>query len=573
MFWSKKSVCEKLQKEITDGLGVSDLVSEILINRGIDSLIKAQSFLHPKLALLSDPYQVPNLKRAVDRICTAIKKKEKILIVGDYDVDGISSTVMTMKILANFDLIANFVIPFRKSEGYGLSKEVLERGIEKSDCSLIIALDCGTNSWEEAEILQKNKIDLVVIDHHKSKGEIHPHCLIVNPHLSEIGSEWTNLCTAGLCFKLVHGIIKCKRENGDKNAFEISPKDFLSLAALGTLADMVPLKSENRIFAKYGLKHLRKRPTKGLEALMSVAKVDLRYPLDSEDIAFQMAPRLNACGRLDRPEVAAKLLLANDPSEASELALLTNKFNEERKQIESKLTKSAILQAEEKFSDKDAVVIKGKGEDWIPGIVGIIAGKLCNSLNKPTLVLAYDQGKYKGSGRGIESVNLVDALAHCEKFLDHWGGHPAAVGLTVDEKYIEEFTEAFLSYIEKENTGMKSEPSIIIDSFLTVDQINCQLLKEIEVLGPFGQDNPEPVFGLRDLVLKTKPKRVGCGEHFQFRISSEIDSIPGIAWNMRDRIPPLNQKIDLAFRIRWNRWKNQNGIQVVLTDWRLSEKS
>ena len=198
---------------------------------------------------------------------------------------------------------------------------------------------------------------------------------------------------------------------------------------------------------------------------MSVAKIDLRYPLDSEDITFQMAPRLNACGRLDRPEVAAKLLLADDNSEASKLALLTNKFNEERKQIESKLTKNAILQAEEKFSEKDAVVIKGKGEDWIPGIVGIIAGKLCISLNKPTLVLAYDQGKYKGSGRGIESVNLVDALAHCEKFLDHWGGHPAAVGLTVDEKYIEEFTEAFLTYIEKENTGMKSEPSIIIDSF------------------------------------------------------------------------------------------------------------
>ncbi|HCY58689.1 MAG TPA: single-stranded-DNA-specific exonuclease RecJ, partial [Opitutae bacterium] len=409
MLWTEEHYCEKNIIELCKCFGISEFLAKLLLSRGIESHLDAEFFLKPKLALLEDPYEIPNLKCATIRICDAIEKKENILIVGDYDVDGISSTVIIIKVLSAFGIEAKYVIPHRQTEGYGLTKEVLQRGMKQNEFSLILALDCGTNSWEEADFLQNKNIDLVVVDHHKAKGEIHQNSTIINPHLQETENQWSNLCTAGLCFKLVHGIIKFLREAKYKTAFEISPKDFLPLAAIGTLADMVPLRGENRILAKYGLKHLRNNPEVGLRSLLKLANLDTRFPFDSEDITFRIAPRINACGRLDRPEIAAELLLTKNSEEASKLAHITNEYNEERKLIETKLTEQALDQAETKFASRKAAVITGQGSEWNPGVVGIVAGKLSNTLNKPCLVLAFEKGKYKGSGRGIKGTNLVSA--------------------------------------------------------------------------------------------------------------------------------------------------------------------
>ena len=570
MLWIEEQFCHSKVESLSQDLGLSNLVVNLLLSRGIGSKEEAITFLNPKLAQLSDPLSIPNLENASSRICKAILENEHILIVGDYDVDGISSTVIVQKTLTSLGGSSKYVIPHRKTEGYGLSMEVIRRGMQKGNFSLIIALDCGTNSFKEAEFLAKNSVDLVVVDHHKAKGKIHPSAIIINPHL-DLKSEkiWRDMCTAGLCFKLVHGIIKQLREQGNELSFGISPRDYLALTALGTLADMVPLTGENRILAKYGLKHLRKNPDLGLNKLIKIAKFNTAFPFQSEDVTFRIAPRINACGRLDSPETAAELLLSENSNEASELVSKMDDFNEQRKKIETRLTEKAIEQAEAKFSLEKGIVVLGKGSEWNPGVVGIVAGKLSNRFNKPCLVLGYDGGNYKGSGRSNEDINLVDALSFCKDYLVHWGGHPAAVGLTVNEFEVDHFIEKFLSFLDG-HTHENTEKKVKIDTIVNSSEICEELLHEVEKLGPFGQENPEPIFALKEIILKTKPRRIGNGDHFQFRIEDENSSIQGIAWNMSERIPPSLEKIDLAFKLRWNRWQNRNSLQVVLQDWKIS---
>ena len=574
MLWEEEQFDDQVVRDLSSKLGCSLFISKLLLKRGFDQVDKANAYLYPKLVHLADPFLVPHLKEACIRICESIDKKDKILIIGDYDVDGITSTVILAQILQAFGLNPTYVIPHRMEEGYGLTLDVLERGMRQEKIDLVIALDCGTNSFEEAAFLQSKGIDLVIIDHHQSKGNIHEHPTLLNPHLnSESGSQWTNLCTAGLCFKLVHGVLKYLRSEENEAALGISPKDYMALTALGTLADMVPLDGENRVLAKYGLKHLRHNPSIGLQSLIRLANFDTRFPFDAEDITFRIAPRINACGRLNKPEVAAQLLLSQNSIEATNLATQMDEFNEERKKIEAQLTAIAHTQAEEKFTSQPAAVIAGKGKEWNPGVVGIVAGKLANSLNKPCIVMAYEKGRYKGSGRGIVGINLVKALASCADLLEHWGGHPVAVGLTVHEDKLQDFITTFMQVLKEDENDKLQVPSIKIDAVLHTQEITSELLNEISLIGPFGQENREPIFALKEITLNSKPRPVGNGEHFQFRVENNQGSIAGIAWKMIDRTPPVNQKIDLAFRLRWNRWNNQNTPQIVLEDWKLSEEA
>ncbi len=571
MRWNELQVSDSLARRLSTQLSISVKLASLMVSRGIRDEKEADSFLRPKLGQLADPFDIPNLESASLRLCDAIAKKEKVLIIGDYDVDGITSTVILTKLLASLGLESKYVIPFRKTEGYGLSHEVLSRGLKLDEFSLVVSLDCGTNSSSEAKFLEKNQIDLVIVDHHKAKEDIHPHPIILNPHLEEKGKEKSTIfCTAGLTFKLAHGIIKELRSNGNAKAFEVSPKNYLALCALGTLADMVPLVGENRTLVRYGLKHLRSNPGTGLQSLIKLANFDHSFPFDSEDVTFRIAPRINACGRLNDPEVAAQLLLTEDYKTAEDLASKMDAMNEERKSIESRLSEQALMEAEERFQDEKAAVIFGEGPEWHPGVVGIVAGKLANKLNKPCIVLGFDGGKFKGSGRSPNGINLVKAMTHCKDLFDHWGGHPAAIGLTIDSSNLPSFIESFLSSLKEEFSDDDHQAYLTIDHLLEVDDISPELLTEIDYLGPFGQDNPEPVFALKELTLQSPPRIIGNGNHFQFKIESGHSFIPGIAWNMSESIPPISKKVDLAFKIRWNRWNRQNNPQVVLVDWKLS---
>lgn len=571
--WQEKSFDQKIADTLANSTNLSPFVAKLLAERNIESIADAEAFISPKLAHLNDPFDIKNMDRAVGRIKDAIKKKEEILLVGDYDVDGISSVSILQKVLTELGGVSSLIIPRRKDEGYGLTMNVLKRGLKKRDLSLVIALDCGTNSMEEAIFLKDSGIDLIVVDHHQAKEDISDFPIILNPHLFDSpNAPWVNLCTAGLAFKLAHAIVKSIRIEGSKIAERIDLKEYLPLSALGTIADLVPLQEENRIISKFGLKHLGYNPSIGLNALLQESRIDRNLYPQSEDITFKLAPMINACGRMDDPTVATSLFLESDAKRCKELAKKMNEYNEERKFIEAQLTEEAKLQARDLFSEEVALVAHGDGKYWNPGVVGIVAGKLANSLRKPCLVLAKSEnGEYRGSGRGIKGLDLVQALAECKNLLLHWGGHPVAVGLSIVKENLEEFTKAFLTAVKSQIGTHTTNQYLEIDAFVQQNQLNDNLLHEIEKLAPFGQGNPQPLLGIEKVRLNGKPRSVGSGEHFQFSIHNGVEPITGIAWRMADNIPPIDKEIDIAFRLQWNLWNQRKRLQMVMDSWKIHE--
>ena len=486
-------------------------------------------------------------------------------------MDGISSVSILQKILTDLGGQSSLIIPRRKDEGYGLTIAVLKRGLKKKAFSLVIALDCGTNSVEEAVFLHESGIDLIVVDHHQAKEEVSNIPIILNPHLlDDPEANWFNLCTAGLAFKLAHGIIKSLKRAGFNIPEKIDLKEYLPLSALGTIADLVPLQKENRIISKFGLKHLGFNPSTGLNALIQESKIDRNSYPKSEDITFKLAPMINACGRMDDPTIATSLFLENDAVRCKKLAGKMNEYNEKRKFIESQLTEETQAQAKDLFADKVALVAHGDGEYWNPGVVGIVAGKLANFLRKPCLILAKSEnGEYRGSGRGVKGLDLVQALSQCKNFLLHWGGHPIAVGLSISEENLEEFTKNFLIAVEKQIGTNAPDQHFVIDTYIQQNQLREGLLVEIEKLAPFGQGNPEPVLAIEKVRLNGKPKLVGSGEHFQFSVHNGREAVTGIAWRMAENIPPCDQEIDIAFRLQWNHWNQRKRLQMVMDSWKI----
>jgi len=573
MRWVEDSVPEEIVERLSRSLSISQILARFLVLRGFTEADSARAFLKPSLSDLADPFDLPSMKETVDRLVQALDKKQSVLIVGDYDVDGITSTVMLSRVLTALGNEPMHITPKRKEEGYGLTRQVIERGLEMGEIDLVVALDCGTNSSEEYAFLQSKGIDLLVVDHHQAKTEKPHGAILLNPHLHQNGGEpWRDLCTAGLTFKLSHALIKRLRENDCRAAKAISPKDYLALASLGTLADMVPLQGENRILARYGLKHLAHQPGFGLESLISVSGITANPSLDAEDVTFRIAPRINACGRLNMPEFATELLLSEDREACKILANKIDGFNIERREIESQLTAEAVAMAEEIYSDEPAVVVFGEGNHWNPGVVGIVAGKLASNLQKPCIVLAKDGIEYKGSGRSVPGVDMVRTLSLCKKLLTHWGGHPAAVGMNLPQENLVQFQEAFILAVKEITGNSLPEPFLTINATLNPEDLRPELLLEINNLSPFGQENPEPTLALRGVRLSGPPRRVGSGDHFQFSIFNGEESVSGIAWQMGDNIPPTSYPLDLALRFRWNHWNGRRLPQMVLRDWRKAQE-
>lgn len=570
MIWQEKSFDRQVVSLLEKSDEISPMTAKLLSTRSISSVLHAENFLKPKLANLRDPFEIPHMHHAVDRIKNALSSKEQILLVGDYDADGISSVSIMQKVLFELGGYSSYVIPKRLDEGYGLTQKVLDRGLNNKNVSLVIALDCGTNSTEEAHFLEKHGIDLIVVDHHQAKGDISDHGIILNPHLGDNQEmPWKNLCTAGLAFKISHALVKSLKKQDHPLANKVNLKEYLPLSAIGTIADLVPLEHENRIISKFGLKHLSYNPSPGIKALLDESKIDLTTYPKSEDITFKLAPMINACGRMDNPTVATSLFLENDKSVCRDLARKMNEYNEQRKFIETKLTEEAEHQAKNIFADKPAIIATGDSEWWNPGVVGIVAGKLANSLAKPCLVLAKSEnGEFRGSGRGTKEIDLVLALSECKDLLLHWGGHPVAVGLSLNESNLEEFIERFISGIRRQIGNTVKDSVFEIDAFINQKEITNKLLEDVEQLAPFGQGNPEPIFGVEKVRLNGKPRKVGTG-HFQFSIHNGEESVGGIAWRMVDNIPPVGVDLDIAIRLQWNNWNQRKNLQMVMQSWRI----
>jgi single-stranded-DNA-specific exonuclease len=554
--------------EFSRRLGVSPVLAELLLRNGVREIGAAGRFLHPALAELQDPFLLTNLDAAVTRLKRAIEQRESLVVLGDYDVDGVSSTAFLVSVLRRFGLDPRFVVPRRLEEGYGLSRSAIDRALEGGRPDLFIALDCGTNAREELAYLQEQGVDAIVIDHHRSKDEPLGGGILINPHVHD-GPEdapWRNLCTVGLVFKLVHGLLKQLRAANHPVAFRIKLKDYLDLVAMGTVADLVPLVGENRILASHGLRILQQTDRRGLRALMEVSGLKPGQEIQPVDISFRLGPRINASGRLADAALSVELMLSDDANFCVEASHQLDDFNRERQEIERQITEEAERMVEERYGESHGLVLFN--DEWHPGVVGIVASRISRKYHRPCIALGHENGLAKGSGRGIYGLNLVEVLAGCADLLTSWGGHPMAVGVSLARANLETFRERFESTVRTHQRGQMAEPGLEISCWLSLEQVRDGLLDELEVLHPFGQGNPEPIFGLRGVQFRQRPE-VFKDQHFRFSVLDEHERrVFGVAWKLAHRLPPVDTPVDLAVQLAWNFHNDRKLLQMELLDWR-----
>ena len=572
MRWTHTPPSAAEAEALSKRAGISRVLAELLLRSGLRDGDDATAFLQPALAALNDPFLLRNLEAAATRLRQAIAHREEIVVLGDYDVDGVSSTALLVMILRRFGLNPRFIVPRRSEDGYGLSRSAIDRALEAGKPHLFIALDCGTNSHAEAAFLRAQGIDVMVIDHHRSKEQPLEQCLLINPHVQADAtngdSAWRNLCTVGLVFKLCHGLLKQLRQENHPVAFRIKLRDHLDLVALGTVADLVPLLGENRILARHGLRILQEAQRPGLRALMDVAGVKPALGISPTDISFRLGPRINASGRLADAALSVELLLSDDPVFCAETAQQLDAFNRERQDIERAITEEAERSIETRFLADAGVVLFA--ENWHPGVVGIVAGRVTRKYNRPCVVLGNEGDMAKGSGRSVDGVNLVEVLGTCCEHLTSWGGHPMAVGIALPKIHLESFRAGFAAAVRAHAGGDIAEARLDIAAWITPELITERLMEELEELHPFGQGNPEPIFGVQGVVLRHAVE-VFKEQHFRFHFEDGRGRrLHGVAWKLAHRTPPLGVPLDLAVELKWNHFNNRKLLQLGLVDWRVA---
>ena len=571
--------------EAADASAVARLVSDariapwaagILVRRGLSEPEVAARFLKPLLRTLSDPFLLPGMDAATARVLAAVEKRERIVLYGDYDVDGVTSLTLLKRLLRAYGAEVATFLPHRVDEGYGLSADGVARCVEEHRPQLLIAVDCGTTSVAEISHLRESGVDVIVLDHHEPKDELPPAVSIVNPKVrkedsgSDAGhsssvirhSPFDYLCSAGIAFKVAHALLKRRPLPG----FDI--KDLLDLAAIGTVADVVPLVEENRIFVRAGLDRIPQSRWPGVRALVEVA--GLRTPLRAVDIGFGIGPRLNAAGRLDSATAALELLLTDDPARAQSLARLLDQQNRERRAIEDEVLGKAGAQIIGAYDPAgDAAIVVGDA-GWHPGVVGIVASRLLRRYHRPTFVIGFDaMGIGKGSGRSIEGFSLVAALARCAPLLEKFGGHEMAAGLTMRQENFAAFRETFAQAAREMIAPENLQRALRLDAELRLAEVNLNLLDEHDALQPFGTANHQPVFFTRGVTLSGEP-RMMKDKHWSFNFRqtrAEGGAIRaqcrGVWWNAAEEIlPPLPW--DIAYTVSRNEWNGRVDAQLEL---------
>ncbi len=531
-----------------------EIVRNLVTQRGIPE-DEIESFLHPKLRDLSDPFLLPEMQLAVTRILEAVDQKQSVCIYGDYDVDGVSSITLLSKILNAYGLHPRTFIPRRGTEGYGLSFAALERCMtEGAKPALLISVDCGTVSIDEIAHLRTQGIDVVVVDHHEPSPLGRPDCCaLVNP---KCGTDFTYLCAAGVVFKLGHALLKTRPT-------DLELKDLLDLTAVATIADIVPMIGENRILVRHGLKRLASSSNLGLHALKEIAGVkDLPT---SMDVGFRIGPRLNAAGRMDFPEDALATLTTNCQIEAAELAQKLERYNRQRQDFEKHIRDDAMKQLSEDFDPSNDPVIVIGSRTWHHGVVGIVASRLMRQYYKPTFVIAIDEeGIGKGSGRSIEGVSLVDAIRACEDELIAGGGHAMAAGLSIHEDSLERFREKFASFVIENTSEEERMPRLIYDAEIDFSELSLEFLESYELLQPFGNCNPQPVFVSRGVELCSPPYKMK-NNHLRLSMRQGKDEKSAVFFGGGERDLP-KPPWDIAFTIDRNTFRGNTSLQIVIQD-------
>ena len=528
----------------------SPCIARLLARKGFRSADEVDAYLRPRLKSLTDPFLLPNMEAAVGRIFEAIDRKQRVVLFGDYDVDGVTSLALLAEMLQAYGNNPALFLPLRMEEGYGLSRESVERCLNSHQPELLIAVDCGTSSTTEVAHLRRAGADVIILDHHEPKSAL-PDCIaLVNPKLDP-QSPYHYLCSAGVVFKLCHALLKRRPlEHYDL-------KSALDLVAVATVADIVPLEGENRIFVQRGSILLAHTPRVGLQKLLQVASV--RPPIATEDIGFRVGPRLNAAGRLSTAEKALRLLTTNDPIEAAELAQFLDQQNRDRQQVEKDTFLAAEKQIEQSFDPgRDAAIIVSARE-WHQGVIGIVASRLSRKYHRPTIVIALDESGFgKGSGRSIAGLNLVRALERCNAYLEKFGGHEMAAGLSVRADNLSTFADAFRDAARELLSPADLEPRLRLDHELALRELNIEFLHWHEMLQPFGNANPQPLFFAREVTPAAVP-RVVNDKHLILNVRQQNVHRRAVYFDAAtEQLPP--HPWDMAFTIRPD---DYNGDRLV----------
>ena len=553
--WEIYEVEKEKVLEFTTKYGISEILAKILINRGITNKDEVKEFLEPTRYDFGDPFLMPDMKKAVDRIIKAIKNQEKTVIYGDYDVDGITSATVLKKFLQERGLDVGVYIPNRLEEGYGLNEEAIGK-ITAEGYTLMITVDCGISGIEEIEECNKNGIETIITDHHEQAETLPNAYAIIDAKRKDSTYPFRELAGVGVVFKLIQAISKILNLD-DKEYLK-----YLDIVAIGTISDIVPLVNENRVIAKLGLRLTEMTKNIGLKELIS----SLNYKkIESNTISFGVAPRINACGRMGHQEEALKLFLTENIVEAKEITKKLNKYNLERQEKERTIYNQALEKLKEEDYKQKNVIILG-GENWYHGVIGIVASKLTESFFKPTILIGFENGVGKGSGRSVPGFDLHDALTYSSEYLNKYGGHSMAVGLTLEEIQFNNFKKKFEEKAEKENVR-QIVPTIRIDSQITKNDFNFETLKELKRLEPFGEKNEKPNFLYKNLKINSI-RALSEGKHLKLTLKDENFIVDAIGFNLGHLSDEylIGDRIDIVGTLEDNSYNGVEKIQISIKD-------
>ncbi len=534
-------------------------IATVLYNRGFTNLEQIEQFFNPTLQDLYDPFILKDMDKAVERIQTALMNKEKVMIYGDYDVDGITATSLLYLFLYEIGLNTFYYIPDREKDGYGLSKNGIDVAIENG-ANLIISCDCGINAIDEIDYVNANGLDMIVTDHHEPAETLPKALAILNPKREDDSYPFKELSGVGVAFKMLQGF-------SQKNNIPIEKLyKHLDLVAIGTAADIVPILDENRILVSKGLEYLNRTNKIGVNSLLKVAGFTSKV-LNVVNIVFGLAPRINAAGRLGQASRAVKLLSSFNQREARELASLLERENRDRQNIEKKTIDQAILQlnaTHDIYKDKIFIL---SGENWHQGVIGIVASKLKEIYNRPVVMISFQNDIGKGSARSIPDFDLYNAFTECADLLDNFGGHKMAAGLTISKENLPKFQQQLKRISEKLITDEMLQPRMSIECEIEFTEISRNLINHLKKLAPFGPGNMRPVFVARHINITGMPRIVG-ENHLKFKASKDKTVISAIGWKLGTLYEMLisNRPLDLAFVIEENEWNGVKDIQLNIKD-------
>jgi single-stranded-DNA-specific exonuclease len=563
--WVLKQTDPTLVAALAEATGLSEVTARILVSRDLAEPTLAAAFLTPGLSGILDPFLMTGMEQAVQRLLTARSTAEKVCIYGDYDVDGISATVLLVSGLSAMGLQVGYHIPNRMEDGYGLNSEALDQ-IKEQGFRLAISVDCGVTALEEALFCRGIGLDLIITDHHQPLAELPEAVAVINPHRHDCSYPFKGLAGVGVAFNLLVALRSRLREAGLFRNNGPDVRQWLDLVALGTIADLVPLTGQNRILAAAGLQRMGEGCRTGLAALKQVAGV--KGAVSSGQVGFQLAPRLNAAGRLESAVPGVELLLTNDPQQAAALADELDGANTERRQVERRIFEEAVSMMDQLGGIGDHRSIVLSSPDWHQGVVGIVASRMVERYYRPTILVAErEDGTGKGSGRSIAGFHLLDALHACSGHLQRYGGHRAAAGVTVLADGMTAFAVAFEQAAAEQLLGRVLLPELLVDAKLEPDELTLQLVAELQRLGPFGMGNPTPVLLLKGMQV-VDTRSFGQG-NLNLRVQRNGYQFRAVGWGMADRVvPPL---VDLACTVKLETWNDREQIKLELKDFRLTE--